>query len=951
MNRAPITHRLFLTCAIGVAACQWADNANAELGCPPGSAADLGSLVDEIESLPEGGWLRVNANRYDDVWTPPALRPSSGALLSTPSKIIQAWSSFAWDCRRGDLLLYGGGHANYSGNDTYRWRASTRLWERMSLPSDIRIDNMGNTTAIDGPFAAPPAAHTYDNNIYLPVIDRFLVLGGSAWNNGGAFEMATGPDSERLTGPYVLDLSKADGAKVGGTTGSHVKILAPYPEIVGGQMWQNRDLFSLHPPAALPSNHTSGTTAYAGTGVTDVVLLTARQGLGTAQHLFRYELSDADDALQDRMTRIGRFVSGVTGRGAGAYDPDLNVYVRTAIGSTGSIFFYWDLNKAAPDNPNVIFVPTDLTADWKFDRGYGLDFDPVRGQYLLWGGTGDVWALRAPATASAQGWTIERVPSRNMPETPTSAYDGVSLESGGGVLGKWKYIPELDAFLGLQDTSAGNVWIYKPVGWVRPGSAPPPTLNLTATPSKIFAGDDVVVSWRTKGATTCTASGNWSGVKGPAGNQTITPTISDATFTLRCDGENGRITRSVTVSVDPLAPPTIDTIAGDACVNATEAAAGTAISGTGKPTATVNMAFESITRSTVVDAAGRWLIPLTGAELSSLPDGTLTLRARQTIAPDTVSQETMANFTKDTIVPQATTTTPQLLATSDTGSSNNDRVTRDATPTFQGVTSSPAQAVALRVNESISATGKSDAAGRWKITAKAVPNGMHRVSAEITDSCGNSGSSSQPVFVTIDTAAPALAVDTIAGDNRINLQETRSGIEIRGMAEAAAAITLRVSIAGNLLLARQSNAEGPWAIPLTAPELAALPDGALSFKVSATDLAGNARSVSRAVTKDTLIQPPTISPISADDILMPTERLAPLAVFGLAEPSAKVLLNVNGWSRSATASLTGAWSLAVPTSVLDALPIGPVPVSAQATDRSGNTSQTTTRVVSVAASN
>ena len=318
-------------------------------------------MVDAIDAIPEGGWLRVNANRFDEVWTSPALRPSSGALLSTPSKIIQAWSSFAWDCRRGDLLLYGGGHANYSGNDTYRWRATTRRWERMSLPSDIRIDGMGNTTAIDGPFAAPPAAHTYDNNIYLPFVDRFLVLGGSAWTNGRAFEMETVPGSERITGPYVFDLSKADGAKVGGTTGSHVQAVAPYPEILGGMMWQNRDLYSLLPLSTLPANHTSGTTAYAGTNAADVVLLTARQGFGTAQHLFRYEITDADDPATDRVSRIGRFVTGVTGRGAGAYDPDQNVYVRTTIGATSAIFYYWDLGKAGQNNPNVIFAPLDVS--------------------------------------------------------------------------------------------------------------------------------------------------------------------------------------------------------------------------------------------------------------------------------------------------------------------------------------------------------------------------------------------------------------------------------------------------------------------------------------------------------------------------------------------------------------------------------------------------------------
>ena len=35
---------------------------------------------------------------------------------------------------------------------------------------------------------------------------------------------------------------------------------------------------------------------------------------------------------------------------------------------------------------------------------------------------------------------------------------------GTGILGKWKYVPNLDAFIGLQDQTLGNIWLYKPVG-------------------------------------------------------------------------------------------------------------------------------------------------------------------------------------------------------------------------------------------------------------------------------------------------------------------------------------------------------------------------------------------------------------------------------------------------------------------------------------------------------
>ena len=145
-----------------------------------------GLLLPLVLQMPGNSWLKVNTNLYSDVWTPASLEPLDNGVTHTPAKIIQPWSGFAWDSNRGDLIIYGGGHANYSGNDVYRWRSSTLLWERASLPSDIYYDPVGYL-AIDGVDAAPSAAHTYDNNRFLPVADRFLTWGGAAYNGGSLY--------------------------------------------------------------------------------------------------------------------------------------------------------------------------------------------------------------------------------------------------------------------------------------------------------------------------------------------------------------------------------------------------------------------------------------------------------------------------------------------------------------------------------------------------------------------------------------------------------------------------------------------------------------------------------------------------------------------------------------------------------------------------------------------
>jgi hypothetical protein len=447
--------------------------------------APLPGLLGLMGTIPEGGWVKANLNQFADVWTPDALRnwdKNSGGIRS-PAGIIGAWSGFAWDPNRGDLILYGGGHATYGGNDVYRWHGTTRVWERASLPSEITQDALNNYIAIDGPDNAPSAAHTYDNSVFLPILDRFLTFGGAAYNNGDAYLRDNGAGVSRYTGPYVWDPSKGDPNKVGGTTGSHVKRVAPYPDVVGGQMWQNRDIkVNLATTPNLPSSHVSGCTGYAVEGGKDVVYVGARTGGGVADHLFRYVINDVNNPSADTWTKIGGYWDGPQTETVCAFDPVQKLFVR--LGNKTRPFMYWNVNTpSASANFEVALsfteVSGDLTARLNAGtldiRNCGFDLDPVRRNYVLWCGGTDVWTLKPPATVGSTGWILQKqvVPTGSAPTTAL----------GSGILGKWKYIPNLDAFMGLQDSTAGNVWIYKPYGWQSPGSGTtnvPPSVTLAA---------------------------------------------------------------------------------------------------------------------------------------------------------------------------------------------------------------------------------------------------------------------------------------------------------------------------------------------------------------------------------------------------------------------------------------------------------------------------------------
>jgi hypothetical protein len=463
------------------------------------SGADLSELVAILASTPEGGWVKVNLNSYSDVWTPAELRPLIGPRNPTPASILHAWSSYAWDSNRGELWLYGGGHGNYSGNDVYRWRGTSRRWERASLPSEVKQDDLGNWMAVDGPDRAPVSAHTYDNNIFLPIIDRFLTFGGAAYNNGGAYLRQATETTWRRTGPYLFDPSKADPNKVGGSTGSHVQRVSPFPEIVGGDMWANRDIYVNIPGSPLPTSHVNSCTAYAQENNKDVVYVAARSG-GTDLHLYRYAVNDVNNPTLDTWEQVGRFWSSQSNIPACGYDPVRKVFVKRGVNAQP--FGYWDLSTPGPTNRDVAFAPEDPTGEFPALlasnalnlKNCGLDFDPIRRNFVLWCADARVWRLTPPATSlSASGWVIERQPTPQGGGVPNG-----DAGSGTGINGKWKYIDNLDAFLGLQDAVAGNIWLYKPIGWIEPGGSgnARPVVNIVepANGATFESGQPIVIT-------------------------------------------------------------------------------------------------------------------------------------------------------------------------------------------------------------------------------------------------------------------------------------------------------------------------------------------------------------------------------------------------------------------------------------------------------------------------
>ncbi len=135
--------------------------------------------------MPADSWLEVPHSLLKSV-TPdlavyPKIRGNTG-----PASVVAAWSGAALDARRSRLILWGGGHADYHGNELYAFDVPTLAWQRITEPfPDPVHDQQVNA---DG---TPNARHTYNGLAYIAHADRLFACGGALSGKGFALCDAT----------------------------------------------------------------------------------------------------------------------------------------------------------------------------------------------------------------------------------------------------------------------------------------------------------------------------------------------------------------------------------------------------------------------------------------------------------------------------------------------------------------------------------------------------------------------------------------------------------------------------------------------------------------------------------------------------------------------------------------------------------------------------------------
>ncbi|HDC4657410.1 Ig-like domain-containing protein [Enterobacter hormaechei] len=400
---------------------------------------------------------------------------------------------------------------------------------------------------------------------------------------------------------------------------------------------------------------------------------------------------------------------------------------------------------------------------------------------------------------------------------------------------------------------------------------------------------------------------------------------------------------SLDVTIDAQLPGLrIDTVAGDDVINVIEHAQNLVISGTSTDLAagsTVTVTINGKSYSASVLADGTWQAAVPSADVSRWADGSLTISASAQdtsgnpvnigtvvdvdLAPVAIS---INSVTDDNVLNAAEKGQDLVLS----GSSSNVEAGQTVTIIFAGKTW----------------TTTVDANGDWTCTVPAadlsgLKDGDASVQVSVTNVNGNAASSSQAFSV--DTAAPAVTINTISGDNMLNAAEAAQDLTLSGTSTAEAGQTVTVTFNGNQYTA-QVQANGSWTLDVPAADLAGIADGSAAVTVTVSDKAGNPASAGASVLVDTTVPQITFNIVAGDDIVNIAEHGQALIVTGKvtgAQAGDVITLSLNGKDYTAMLDASGNWSVGIPATDVGALANGDQTISATLTDKAGNSTSAT----------
>ncbi len=442
--------------------------------------------------------------------------------------------------------------------------------------------------------------------------------------------------------------------------------------------------------------------------------------------------------------------------------------------------------------------------------------------------------------------------------------------------------------------------------------------------------------------TTLDASGNWSvGVSAAdvtalgSGAQTITASVSDRA------GNSDDASRTVTVSLS--APViSINTIAGDDVINATEKGSDLALSGTSdQPAGTaITVTLNGQNYSATTDASGNWSVTVPASAVSALGEATYSVTASVTNAQGN-SSTASHNVQVNTALPGITinpVATDDIINAAEAGSAQ----------TISGQVTGAAAGSTVTVElggKTYTATVQPDLSWNVSVPAadwQALGNGELTVNASVTNAVGNTGSGTRDI--TIDASLPGLRVDTVAGDDVVNIIEHAQAQVITGSSSGFATGTALTVVINNQTYAATVLANGTWSVGVPATDVSNWPAGTLNITVSGANSAGTQTSITHPLTVDLTTVAVSMNSITSDDVINAAEKGAALTLSGSTsgvEAGQTVTVTFGGKTYTSTVAANGSWSTTVPVADMAALRDGDASAQVRVTNVNGNSATAT----------
>jgi hypothetical protein len=182
----------------------------------------------------------------------------------------------------------------------------------------------------------------------------------------------------------------------------------------------------------------------------------------------------------------------------------------------------------------------------------------------------------------------------------------------------------------------------------------------------------------------------------------------------------------------------------------------------------------------------------------------------------------------------AAPTNLNLPPNSDTGISNQDRITKIKTPLITG-NATAGTTIILYDGSTQVGTTTTDGNGNWSIISAALTDGVHSMSATASDANGVSLFSA-PLSITIDTVAPVMGAPDLASASDSGTSNTDNITNVTtptftGTAETGSTVTI---LSDGTFVGSTIASSGSYSLATSA-----LADGTHQITVKATDIAGN----------------------------------------------------------------------------------------------------------------